>query len=421
MIPILRQRNFALLWLGGLLSLLGDWAMLIALEYYVYRETGSALATAAMFAAYYLPTMLLGSVAGVFADRWDRRRIMVVTNIAQAFVTALLLLVDSSGWLWLAYAVMFAQTTLATFFQPAESALLPTLVGEEDLVAANSMNALNNNIARLAGPPIGGVLLGLFGLGSVAIVNAASFLAAAVLIAFVSPPRRRTEEPADAAAVTGSALKRTWREWTEGMALVRSDRLIASLFFVTVVTSFGGCMFDPVIAPWVSSVLHQGPAVLGLLSTVGAVGGLIGGLLLGRFGSRLRPAQLFGWGSIGAGTILLVMYQVPYMPAVLALNFLKSVPLVGSGAGLQTLLQTNVPDRYLGRVYGALGTANAMIGLVSLAIAGFLAEIVGVVPVLSLASGLTVLAGALGLILLPGGRAHTEPADEPGVTVSTAR
>ncbi|MDQ3856772.1 MAG: MFS transporter, partial [Chloroflexota bacterium] len=399
---------------------LGDRAMLLALNYYVYRVTGSTLATAAMFAAYYVPTMLFGSMAGVFVDRWDRKRIMVITNLAQALVTSLLLLVRSPEWLWVAYAVLFAQTTLSTFFEPAESALLPSLVEEEQLVPANALNALNNNIARLAGPPVGGVLLGLFGLGSVAVIDAASFLLAAALISPVSPPRRRAAEIADVIAVTGSALGRTWREWLEGMALVRRDRLIATLFLVTVITSFGGCMFDPVFAPWVLSVLRQGPEMLGLLSTVGAVGGLVGGVLLGRFGARFLPGQLFGWGSAGAGAILLVMYQITFLPVVLALSFLKSIPLVGSGAGLNTLFQTLVPDRYLGRVYGALGTANALIGLVSLAIAGFLAELLGIVPVLSLASGLTIFAGVLGLVLLPRGERPSEPAGASGVEAASA-
>ncbi len=421
MIPVLRRRDFALLWLGGLISLLGDRAMLLALNYHVYRVTGSTLATAAMFAAYYLPAMLFGSMAGVFADRWDRKRIMVLTNLAQALVTSLLLLVRSPEWLWVAYAVLFAQTTLATFFEPAESALLPNLVDEEDLVPANALNALNNNIARLAGPPVGGVLLGMFSLGTVALLDAASFLVAAALISLVSAPRRQAEETTDMGSIPGSALQRTWREWLEGMALVRRDRLIGTLFLVAVITSFGGCMFDPVFAPWVLSVLHQGPEVLGLLSTVGAIGGLTGGVLLGRFGRHVRPAQLFGWGSIGGGLILLLMYSLTSLPVVLALNFLKGVPLVGSGAGLQTLFQTGVPDRYRGRVYGALGTANALIGLVSLGIAGYLAEVVGIVPVLSLAAGLTALAGLLGLVMLPDARVRTEPAEETGVTASTAQ
>nr|MDQ3328987.1 MFS transporter [Chloroflexota bacterium] len=121
MLEVLRLRNFVLLWFGGLVSLIGDRAMRIALPVYVYQQTGSTLATAGMAATYYLPAVVLGSVAGVFADRWDRRQIMVAANLIQATVMLLLLLVRSDGWLWLVYVVSLVDTSVATFFQPAES------------------------------------------------------------------------------------------------------------------------------------------------------------------------------------------------------------------------------------------------------------------------------------------------------------
>lgn len=412
MFATLRHRNFALVWCAGLISLLGDRALLTALPYYVYQHTGSTLATATMFTAYYLPMVLLGSVAGVFVDRWDRQRIMVVTNLIQTCVMLLLLLVRSVAWLWLVYVVSFIEISVATFFQPAESALLPRLVDEEYLVSANALTSLNNNIARLAGPPIGGVLIGFFGLGSVALFDSASFLIAAVLLAFLSisaPPSRGT---ADATETAAAAWARVWREWRAGLGLVKQDRLIARLFIVACVTTLGGAMFDPLIAPWVWSVLHGGAAALGWLSTAGALGGLLGGLLLGRFGRAMRPARLFDVGNLLAGALLLAMYNFRALPVVLALSFLMSIPLVGSGAGLQTLLQTGVPDGYRGRVYGALGTTSALIGLASIWLAGAVGERLGIVPMLSVAAGLTIVAGMLGLVLLPTGTTSSELAEE---------
>lgn len=159
-------------------------------------------------------------------------------------------------------------------------------------------------------------------------------------------------------------------------------------------------MFDPLIAPWVRSVLHQDATVLGWVSTTGAVGAILGGLLLGQFGRGVSPARLFGWGSIFAGLVLLAMYNLTFVPVVLFLCFLKSVPLVGSGVGLDTLFQRDVPDAYRGRVIGAIGTSNALIGLASLWIAGGLAEVVGIVPMLTVGCIVTVCAGGLGLRLL---------------------
>ena len=160
-------------------------------------------------------------------------------------------------------------------------------------------------------------------------------------------------------------------------------------------------MFDPLISPWVQSVLHGDALVQGWLATAGAIGGLLGGLLLGRFSQGVRPAQLFAFSCITAGALLLVMYNLTWIPAVLTLSLVKSVPLVGSGVALTTLFQTSVPDKYLGRVSGSVNTTIALVGLVSLGLAGVLGEMVGIVPMLSVAAGITALAGMLALVLLP--------------------
>src|SRR5205807_160246 len=145
------------------------WVLHIGLPIYVYQLTGSALATGAMFAAGMLPSLLLGSVAGVFVDRWDRQRTMVIANGLLALSLLPLLAVHSASEVWIVYLVALVESTVAQFFRPAEAALLPNLVGEQDLVPANSLNALNGNLARLVGPPVGGAVAALFGLAGVTI------------------------------------------------------------------------------------------------------------------------------------------------------------------------------------------------------------------------------------------------------------
>ncbi len=412
MLAVLRQRNFMLLWLGGLISLTGDRAMRIALPVYVYQQTGSTLATAVMAATYYLPAVLLGSVAGVFVDRWDRRRIMIVTNLIQAAVMLLLLLVRSDAWLWLVYLVSFVDTSVSMFFQPAESAVVPNLVDEEHLIQANSLGALNNNIARLAGPPVGGLLIALFGLGSVAIFNGASFLIAAVLISLISAPTRQSPAAGDVTEAAVSSWVGVWREWLDGLRLVRGDRLIAALFIVMSITSFGGAMIDPLFHPFVLSVLDSSPAASGWLLTTGAIGGLTAGLLVGRFGSRLPPKHLAGYGTVVTGTFMVAAYNQTSLPVVMVLLFLMYIPVVGAGVGVQTMAQAGTPDRYRGRVYGALYTTMALLSLAGVGLAGVLGEIFGIVPMLTTAGCITILSGILALVLIPEPEQRSEPAHE---------
>ncbi|HJZ49194.1 MAG TPA: MFS transporter, partial [Roseiflexaceae bacterium] len=134
MLAVLRQRNFALLWTGGLISLLGDWLLFIALPFYIYDLTGSALATGAMFIAETLPILLFGSLGGVFADRWDRKRTMIVADLLRAVLLLLLLAVRSPDWLWAIYLVVFVQSSIGQFFNPAKGALIPQLVDEQQLM-----------------------------------------------------------------------------------------------------------------------------------------------------------------------------------------------------------------------------------------------------------------------------------------------
>lgn len=139
-----------------------------------------------MFLARMLPSVLLGSVAGVFVDRWDRRRTMILTNLLMALSMLPLLAVPSTEWVWALYAVAFTESSIAAFFRPAENSLLPRLVGGQDLMVANSLNVLNNNLARLAGPALGGLAAGLLGLGGVALLNVASYLVSAVMVSLIT-------------------------------------------------------------------------------------------------------------------------------------------------------------------------------------------------------------------------------------------
>jgi MFS family permease len=419
MLATLRQRNFALLWAGTLISLIGDRALLTALPFYVYEQTGSTLAMAGIFGASYLPAFLFSSVAGVFVDRWDRKRILVVTNLVQSVVMLLLLLIQPTGWLWLVFAVTFIQMTLAMFTMPAEGALIPNLVEESRLVPANALTGLGNTIARLIGPMAGGVLLAWFGLSSVVFIDSASFLLAALLVLRIAAPARpAAAPPADVAGTIRASWLALGREWWEGLQLVRRTRLLVALFVVMNVTSLGGTLIDPLFVQFVQVQLHAGAEARGFLSTIGAVGGLAGGVLIGWLGNRIAPRYIVGWGTLIVGGFMLVLYNQTRLELAAVLTCLMTVVVIASNVAATSLLQAGTPDEYRGRIYGALGTTNALIGLVSVGLAGALGEVLGIVPMLDVAAGITALAGILGLLLLPRPARPAAPApdrDEPRV------
>jgi MFS family permease len=399
-LTVLRNRDFGLLWVSGLVSVAGDWILYAALPFYVYERTGSTIATAGMIVAELAPAVLLGSVAGVFVDRWERKRVLVASNLLQAAAVALLLLVPLEGWLWVVYAVAAAQSAVAAFAQPAESALLPTLVPEERLLAANALNALNNRLARLAGLPIGAALLGLLGLRGVVLVDCLSFVLAALLVAPIASRQvARTETGADAV----SAWSAFWAEWREGLRLVGSERLVALLFVVFGLMTFGGTMLDPLTVAWVRDVLGEGPEVFAWLLTAHAASGIAATLAVGRLGAGIDPRALIGWSSVAVAAALAVRHNVPSVPLALGLTAVAGVTSVASSVGVETLAQRAVPDEYRGRVFGSLGATLGLLSLLGATAGGTVAEAVGIVPMLNVATALIALSGVVVLCSFPRG------------------
>ncbi|HEY0642837.1 MAG TPA: MFS transporter [Nocardioides sp.] len=410
MLAVLRRRDFGLLWLAGLVSVAGDWVLMTALPYVVYVRTGSVLATAGMVAASLVPSMLLTSFAGVFVDRWDRRRLLVVTNLLQALAVVALLLVDA-GSLWVVYVVAAAQSAVASFSQPAESALLPSLVPPEDLVPANALNVLNNQVGRLVGTPLGAVLLGLGGLPVVVVVDAATFLAAAGLVAAMDG---RDAPVSTASADAATATARFWREWLDGLRVVRDDRSIAVLFVVFGLMTFGGTMLDPLFVPWVRDVLGQGVWAIALLTTTSSLAGIAGSVVVGSLGAGLTPRALIGWGSLLAGLLLVAKFNLPLLWVAVALSAVGGITSVASSVGVETLAQERTPERLRGRVFGSLQASIWLMSLLGAAAGGVIGELVGLLPALDLASALVALSGVVVLAAARAPRSRPRSARTPG-------
>jgi MFS family permease len=410
-LAVLRRRDFGLLWLAGLVSVAGDWVLMTALPYVVYVRTGSVLATAGMVAASLIPSMLLTSFAGVFVDRWRLRRLLVVTNLLQALTVAALLLVDA-GSLWVVYVVAAAQSAVASFSQPAESALLPSLVPAEDLVPANALNVLNNQVGRLVGTPLGAVLLGIGGLPAVVVVDAASFLAAACLVAAMGGrDLRGGTASADDGATAGA---RFWREWLAGLRVVREDRDIAVLFVVFGLMTFGGTMLDPLFVPWVRDLLGEGVWAIALLTTTSSLAGIAGSVVVGSLGARFTPRALIGWGSLLAGLLLAARFNLPVLGVAVALSAVGGITSVASSVGVETLAQERTPEHLRGRVFGSLQATIWLMSLLGAVAGGVTGEAVGLLPALDLASALVALSGVVVLAAARERRPRPRSARTPG-------
>jgi len=337
--------------------------------------------------------LLVGAVAGVYVDRWDRRRTLVVANLALAAIVAPLALVTTADRVWIVYVVAFCQAVAAQFVDPAEAALLPRLVPTELLPAANGLNALNNSLARLIGPALGGVAAAL-GIEAVVGLDLVSFLIAAALIAAVGGSHRadRVEE------------RHVGAELLDGLRVIRRTGVVAVLIGLLFVTSIGEGVMAAVFAPFVVDALAGGAEELGWTMTAQAIGGIAGGLVAGRcvmrYGAlRVVPVTLTLFGLIDLAIFNYPRWFTGIVP-VLVLFVLVGVPgAIGFSARL-TIVQTAVANVFLGRVFavsGVLAAAGALIGAVA---GGALGNAVGVVNLLTVQGLGYVVAGLAAAVLL---------------------
>lgn len=410
MIAALRQRNFALLWLAGLISLMGDWVLMIGLPIYVYLLTHSVLALSITLIASSIPNIVLGSIAGVFVDRWDRKRTLIITNLLLALALLPLLLVRSADRVWIVYLVAFVEACIEQFFSPAQSALLPTLVKEDHLVQANSLNSLSRNLARLVGPAVGGLIAALFSLNGIILADAASFLIAALLIVFItvaSKPSPAIETPL--AAAEAGAISRLWHEWIDGLGVIRSDRTLSVLLTMFSITMLGEGVFGVLYPVFVYRILHGGALQIGQLMSAQAVGGLAGGVLIGWLGKRLMSRWSIGLFGVAFGVTDLIIFNSPaFFPFFwLTVGLFVTAGLVGIGpsTGAQSLLQAKSPDAYRGRIFGALGMTMGLFALIGTISAGSLTDHVGLITILNIQAAGYIVGGLLVIALLPRAKA----------------
>jgi MFS family permease len=409
----LRNQGFRRLWFAGLISDTGDWLLLVSLPILVYRYTGSALGTSAAFLVELVPPVLLAPVAGAIADRFDRRRTLMLVSAAQAAALTPLLLVHGRAGLPVVYLVVVAQSALASVFDPTKSALMPTLVDPDQLVSANSLVGLNQNVGRLIGGSLGGVLLAAGGgLSAIVVVDLISFLAAATLIATLAPaPAGLSERPTPPDEATSAA------SWSDALA----ERPVRGAMAVLLVASVAQGMFVVLSIVFVVHVLHGGSGEIGLLRGVQAIGAIAAGLALSAT-TRVRAGALTAWAAASFGLLDLAIWNAPELtraePLFVALFIAVGAPGLALVAGLTTAIQQATRHGQRGRAFAAMGVAMAVGQAAGILVAGVFGDSVGVVTLLNIQGALYLLAAAMAARWLRPIRRQRQPARAPGLTAT---
>jgi Na+/melibiose symporter-like transporter len=403
-VRVLRERRDLRLLLGGqLVSMSGDWVLGVGLAYSVYDLTGSTLASAMSLLAAFLPQVVLGPVAGVLVDRWNRLRTMVWANIGMALGLLPLLLVTNASWVWLIYAVLALESVGEVFFAPAEQAMIPRLVEDGEIATAVALNGQAGQLARLGGSALGGIAAAAGGVPAVAIVDALTFILAAVLLSRIRTAGAVSSVSPSADVVVGR-LRGFGHSLAEGgRAMKQSPGLQAVLLFA-LITSVGEGIMGTLFAPFVQDVLGGDGRAYGAVTSAQAVGGILGALFATAVVHRVSAVWLLGGASVVFGAIDLAIFVYPVFyealwPAIVGMAVV-GLPAALIGASYLTVFQQGSTDALRGRAFSLLSVTRVCALVVGALTAGLLGDRLGIVPVLAWQGVGYVLAGALVLVLL---------------------
>lgn len=402
---LLRDRRIALVWSAGLVAWLGNHAMFVMVPFVVFDATSSPGATALTVLAAAVPPVLLSQLAGVAADRLDRRRVLLGANLTLAVLTLMYLGLGDAGWEWIAL-LSFTRSCVGQMVGPAEHALLPELSPADRLGEMASLNTLNNTLARLAGPALGGTLMAVTGFSGAIWFVAACHALSAALVLLVD---HRSPAPAQGQGQGGPSLLAQWRE---GAATALGHPTLRALMLLSVLMGLGEGFVSALLVPFARELLDAGPDAVGWILSAQAVGGVLGAWWATRVADRLDPLRLLSVAAVIVGVLMLIVFTYPLAHPVLwpaiALTAVAGAPFAVMAAMHGTLLQTQSPPGLRGRVFGLFGGLTSLALLLGIGLAGLLGERFGS-EVIVLDAVAYLLAGLLGLAAVRGLRRRGRP------------
>ena len=348
------NRDFRQVWLGQVVSQMGDWFDTIALYTIIWNLTGgSGRAVGLLLVARFIPSFVFGSLSGVVADRFSRRTIMIVSDLLRAVVVLGFLFVRRADQLWIIYSLTVLQLGLSTFFEPAKTAVIPSIVSDRELLAANAISSVTWSAMLTLGAAIGGAVTGWFGTDVAFILDALTYLLSAALIASVRLPKRPPREKRKLSISRALGISET----IEGVRYVKRRPRVLALLLVKPAWGLGGGILTllTVFGAKIFPIGKDAATGIGVLFAARGIGTAVGPIVARRIaGEGNRRMQA----TIG---IAFLIASVFYMTFGVATSFVLALIVLGlahTGGSIlwvfsTVLLQRGVEDNFRGRVFAA--------------------------------------------------------------------
>lgn len=406
---VLRNRNFFMLWLSQLISMIGDFFSFLAVPYLitVLAEGSSAAGIAAETSqlspeakslvglatlAFTLPR-LLGIFTGVFVDRWNRHRTIVQANVIAGVIVLAPLLVDSLDAVWIVIAMQFALALATRFIQPTQQAVLPLIVDEDDLLAANGLMSLSMTLGIIIGPLLAGLTVEALGVKMAFVVDCLTFLAAAGIVQFL------VRIPVLEDAPDGQGARAIMSSIWEGIRFIFvTPLLLASVISFSLMQGGLGAI-NAMWVPFLRETFGLGPIGITTVDTAQGIGMALGAVVLGYVMARLSKLVLAAGGLIGIGMALAGMGMAPSFVVVIIMSVVLGILLVPAQSAFNTLLQMAIPKTLQGRVFSSFFAITQATGV---AVIALVTALVAAIPLRALYIGggvVVILAGVLWTVL----------------------
>ncbi len=370
---LLRQnRNYRYAWMGQVVSEIGDYFNNIAVFALVMEKSGSGLVVSGVMLARAIPAVLAGPVAGVVLDRFDRKRIMIASDLIRAAVALAFVLTIHQPRPWLLYVLSAALMFASPFFTSGRAAILPTIANSEELHAANSLTQTTQWATLTAGTLLAGYSAAALGYRWAFIINSLSFVFSALTIwRLATPEGFRARRHSDGAVV------RPWREYAEGLAYLRSVPLMVGIALISVGWALGGGAAQILFALFGEQVFHRGASGIGAIWGFAGIGLLAGGAIGHLVGKRASFA-----GYKKAVTASYVAHGVAYMIFSQALGFgtaLAAMMFSRVGMAITSVLNNSqllrhTPDAFRGRIFATMESLRWSVMIVAMAAAGIASQ-----------------------------------------------
>jgi MFS family permease len=387
---VFRNRNFSLLWTGQLVETIGNALTSIAASIYVFRQTDSALSVGLMLMATAAPSLVVGLFAGVFVDRYDRRRIMIGADLLRAILVALIPFLVPLNVIWL-YVIVMLISAIGQFFDPAHESVLPEVASDEELAAANSMIAISSFGSTAVGFAAAGLIASAASLDWAFYANALTFLFSAICVSLIRIKPVEVQEDTSVALV--------FQNLRAGVKQVVDTPVLRSMFSVMTIVLISFGLSNAILLPFSIRALGATEFEYGLQEGLTSVGFVIGSLWMAKVFDRLHEGMWLSVSFIAmglAGVIYSFLHSIPLAILVITISGFFNSP---SSIGRRLVVQRNTPAEMRGRVSSVFFVARDILFLVGMGAAG-LADLIDV-RLLNLISALMLIAAGLIVLVLP--------------------